>query len=518
MAGPSFYFTLYKKLQVLGHVPAGTNHGAGVGGFNLVNPHAVFGASDTGSLLAASNTPADSPLWAVLNSRAMGNDGFTTVMVNGQPWPTMPVGTGTSPPSWAEFQINAPAPKLVTVLGDWIIGGKIDDVPDQVLSHVPTAVRRPSNGVVPFACNMPGDDGVSPVPADYWATSLVFLVDPGTGNIVTPSHLAGGSEYFLTAIIGNRGTTRGGRYGTSGGVKVESEAHVMVWNTGMSPAVKLPALSNLDVGSTAPLYESYFVPAAGYDVIGFRLPVQTVFDGLVKAVDESEVDLGGLSAEEWVLNHPAHLCARVRVRRADQGWPSLSDPPTIERRIAQKNLAPFAVDLTVEDPDPDIQWHNFLAGDALRLWRWHREWGAIRLTVSTTLRRDQAEIYLAIPTRTFERIDESGIDGFEPHTEDAPFPEAVVLRYRFEENGLPLPRLGDGQFVALSLGIRPRRARIKPGLVGHVSVVQQAVLPRIDPARDCFQNEWQATGGFTVAVHARVSEWRGRRVHVAADE
>jgi hypothetical protein len=515
--GLSFYFTLYKKLQVLGHVPAGSNHGAGVGGFNLNNPHAVFGSSDAGALLAPSNTPADSPLWAVLNSRAMGNDGFTTVLVNGAPWPTMPAGTGTSPASWAEFQINAPAPKLVTVLGDWIVAGKIDDVPDDVLSQVPATMRRPSSGVVPFACNMPGDDGVAPVPSNYWATSLVFLVDPGTGNTVAPSHLAAGTEYFLAAVLGNRGNERGGRYGTSGGVTIESDAHVMVWNTGMSPAVKLPALSNLDAGSSAPVYESYFMPAGGYDVVGFRLPVQTVFDGLVKAVAESEVDLGGLSAAEWVLNHPAHLCARVRVRRVDQGWPSLSDPPTTERRLAQKNLAPFAVDLTVQDPDPDIEWHNFLAGDALRLWRFHRDWGAIRLTVSTTLRRDQADIYLAIPTATFERIDAPAIDGFEPQDVAGPFPDGVVLRYRFEENALPLPRLGEGQFVALSLGIRPRRSRIRPGLAGHVSVVQQAVLPRVEGGRDCFENEWQVTGGFTIAVHATVSEWRGRPVQVAAD-
>ena len=320
MGGASYYFTLYKKLQVMGHVPAGTNHGAGVGGFNLGDPHAVFGSSDAGSLLAASANPADNPLWAVLNSRAMGNDGFTTVVVNGEPWPTMPVGTGMSPASWAEFQINAPAPKLVSVLGEWIAGGKIDDVPDQVLGQVPPTLKRLANGCIPYACNMPGDDGVAPVPSNYWATSLIFLVNPSNGNTVSPSHLSAGEEYFLTAVIGNRGEQRGGRYSVPQGPGIESEAHVMVWNTGMSPAVKLPALSNLDITSSAAKYESYFLPAGGFDVVGFRLPVQKVFDALVAAVGRAGLDrqeLGRLRRLGPGAQHRGRAGARVPTARGD---------------------------------------------------------------------------------------------------------------------------------------------------------------------------------------------------------
>ncbi len=52
----SYYFTLFKKFQVINHVPEGTIHGAGLGGFNLSDPHSVFGNSNTGALLGATNT------------------------------------------------------------------------------------------------------------------------------------------------------------------------------------------------------------------------------------------------------------------------------------------------------------------------------------------------------------------------------------------------------------------------------------------------------------------------------
>ena len=80
----SYYFTLFKKFQVINHVPEGTVHGAGVGGFNLNDPNSVFGSAALGKLLGATTNPADSPLWAVLNSRAMGNRAFTPVTVGGK--------------------------------------------------------------------------------------------------------------------------------------------------------------------------------------------------------------------------------------------------------------------------------------------------------------------------------------------------------------------------------------------------------------------------------------------------
>ena len=67
MANPSYYFTLFKKFQVMNHVPDKGAHGAippatVAGGFDLKDPNSVFGSSNRGSLLGASNNPADSPL------------------------------------------------------------------------------------------------------------------------------------------------------------------------------------------------------------------------------------------------------------------------------------------------------------------------------------------------------------------------------------------------------------------------------------------------------------------------
>ena len=80
----SYYFGLFKKFQVLNHVPSNSVHGAAApaGGFNLKNPHAPFENSNAGTPLTSGDfTPANNPLWAVLNSRAQGNAGFTPVTI-----------------------------------------------------------------------------------------------------------------------------------------------------------------------------------------------------------------------------------------------------------------------------------------------------------------------------------------------------------------------------------------------------------------------------------------------------
>lgn len=356
MPNPSYYFTLFKKFQVINNVPTGTSHGSmtPTGGFDLKNPNSVFGNSNRGPLLGATTNPADSPLWALLNAKATG---ASSVTVGGINWPAMPV---RSPPAWNDFQVSAPAPKLVEVFGNWITAGKVNDVPNGVIGTMPPPISGGLDpGVALFVCSVAGDNGIRPgtVPPDFWNSSLIFLVDPANGNTVTPSELSAYSEYYLTAVIGNRGNTDGGRYLSSPGVKIEAAGWVMVWNTGMSPAVQLPALSNLDVNSTNVIYEVYFLKSRQYEVVGFRLNVQTVFDGLVKAIGESGIDLGGLTPEQWVHAQGAHLCAKVLVRREDESWPSLGDTPFTNRRLAQKNLAPFAIDLAVVDPDPHIIWY-----------------------------------------------------------------------------------------------------------------------------------------------------------------
>ncbi len=499
MAIPSFYFTLFKKFQVLGHVPEGTNHGVGAGGFNLNNPAAVFGASGTGSLLAASNSPADSPLWAVLNSRAMGNAGFSPVFVGGGSWPSMPA---FDTPAWLEFQVNASSPKLVPVFGDWIAAGKINDIPNGVLSQKPPAIVKPRGGGL-FVCNLPGDDGTQPVPSNYWATSLIFLLDPSTGSIVNPPQLAASAEYYLSAIVGNAGAAPAGRFVAGGGLKVECEAWVMVWNTGFSPAVKLPSLGNLDIASKQRVFEVYFLKAGTYEVVGFRLPVQTVFDGLVQAIEDGEADLGGLTATEWIHQKNAHLCAKVMVRKEGDSWPDASDTPLDERRIAQKNIAPFAIDLNVEQPDPNIEWTHFMVGDARRFKGADRRAGTHLLSLEDRARHLELALYIALPRRAFERwVDERRIRGFEPvewHGK-APFPEHIILKCVSPKNVIPVAALGDRRMIGAALGIEYRASRLKRGQSGMLSIVQRTILPVLENARHSYELMPMIVGGVTVEV------------------
>lgn len=518
MSNPSYYFTLFKKFQVLNHVPSSTVHGsaAPTGGFDLKNPNVVFGNSNRGALLGATTTPADSPLWAVLNSRALGNAGYSPVMVGGVSWPTMPPGT---PPAWNDFQVSAPAPKLVDVFGNWIVAGKVNDVPSGVIAAMPPPIGA---GLVPgvklFACSMPGDNGTNPVPADFWATSLIFLVDPSSGNTVTPSTLSA-TEYYLTGVIGNRGVAGGGRYLAL--PVIEAAAWVMVWNTGMSPAVQLPALSNLDLTSTNGVYDVPFLRSGQYDVVGFRLHVQTVFDGLVAAVASSGMNLGGLTPEQWIHGQGAHLCAKVMVRTDAESWPLVGDTPLTNRRLAQKNLAPFPVDLAVAAPDPNIIWKNFVVGDVFRFLRQagrsDEKWGWHRLRIDADLPPGALRLYLAIPKRSFARwFHKDLIKGFKPvgenalHGLKAPFPEHVILMLTGKDNVIEIPPLGE-EFLGMSLGIEYSVKRLKTGSRGAITVVQQTAAPKIDGRKRRYETEHETVGGFTLHLDVHDSRQPPKR-------
>jgi hypothetical protein len=500
MPSPSYYFALYKRFQILGHVPDKLAHGrptAPDGAFDLKDPASVFGASNRGSLLAASTTPADSPLWAVLNGKAMGQ---TWVTVGGVTWPAMPLG---NPLGWSDFQTSAPAPKLVDTFADWIVAGKINDVPVDVLAVVPPPIAGSLDaGVSLFVCSVAGDDGQRPglVPTDYWASSLIYLVDPRTGATVDPPVLAANSTYTVAAVIGNRGDTQGGRMhyplvgNTPPGV-VEAAAWVMVWNTGTSPAVELPALSNLDVTSTNGSYEVFSIAPGNYEVAGFRLDVQTAYDGLVAAIASSGTDLGGLTPEEWVHAEGAHLCVKVLVREQGQSWPLVSDTPFTEPRLAQKNLAPFAVYLSVSSPDPQIVWRNFMMGDVLRALRRNR------LGVRATGQAQEFPLYLAVPTASFKRwFGKRPPDGFEivspAKLRDRgrlPFREQVVLTTRSEAGWLEIAALGK-RHLAMSLGIELPISKLRPGELGEVTLVQESAATA--------KGGWTLVGGCTLRLEA----------------
>ena len=151
------------------------------GGSNLTDPNAangVFGTCNLGNPLTAGDfTPANNPLWAILNARANGVNPFPGVVIPGgaqagSTWPAMP----TTPPTFGafnEFQTSAPV-KLVDVFGTWITNGQVRDIPNNVIASQPPSIPPASRdqGKALFVCSMPGDTGVRPgVPPDFWATS-----------------------------------------------------------------------------------------------------------------------------------------------------------------------------------------------------------------------------------------------------------------------------------------------------------------------------------------------------------
>jgi hypothetical protein len=528
---PSFYFTLFKKLQVVDHAQDGTFHGAAGGGgtgFDLTDPNAAAGvfSASPGVLAPGDPNPADSPLWAVLNSRAVGNAAFSQVTISAGPragsnWPTMPPGT---PLAWTNFQLNPPSHKLVDVLGTWISSGQIKDAPNAVIASKPPApIPGPLDpGMSLFVCSMPGDTGVRPgaVPANYWATSLIFLVDQNTGNTIFPVTLTAGSEYNLVAVIGNRGTTDGGNYNNIPGPGIETSGVVMVWNTVDSPGVELPSLSNLDVTDANPIFEQYFLKSGQYDVVGFRLNVQTVYDGIVAAVTQAvsngTLNLGGLTADEWVHAQPAHLCAKVVIRQQGGAFPNFGETPVNNRAVAQKNLAPFDINVQDDHLVPNIVWKNFIVGQPffLRL----PGAGANRLSIETQLPRDAFQLYLGITEDAYDhffRDNRRGgaIRGFKQLSHEElcqsklghrakPFPYAIVLRWENQENVIEIPAFPEKLYLGMSLGIEYNVKKVRPGEIGEINFVHRCLIPRLLPETKCFEIEETVAGGFTIVVRA----------------
>jgi hypothetical protein len=526
----SYYFTLFKKFQVLNHVPEQSVHGdvgAPTGGFNLNNPSCAFGASNSFTLLGA--TPNTSPLWQILNAAANGQP---TVTIGAYSGPSMPPGASSSyPASWAAFQVNAaPAPPIVTVFGNWITAGKINDIPSGVvnpttgaIANVPVTIPGTlDNGVSLFACSMANDNGARPgaVPSNYWATSLIYLVDPNTGATVTPAQLNHSDEWYLVGVVGNRGNTDAGTYlSNAPDPGVETSAVVMVWNTTFSPGVELPALSNLDVNDTNPVYQSYIMRGGKYDVVGFRLNVQNVFNGIIaaltQAVANNQINLGGLTPTQWVLQSPAHLCAKLLIRPQGGAFPNVGDTPITNAALAQKNLAPFEATITDTDANPtNIIWKTFVSGTPYFL---HLPGGGLsRMRFALRMPDGVAKLLLAIPTVTYERYFRKGpgrLMGFREISAAAlaasvhgakakPFPEAVVFEYVGGEHVIEFPALPEKHFLAMAVGLEYEQHRLKPGPVGEIDLVHMTEMPTVRPGTRTYDIEERVVGGFTLQVRA----------------
>lgn len=510
----SYYFTIFKKLQVFDHVPTKTVHGGSPpqNNFDLNNPDMLFGMSNRGALLNTSS--ADSPIYQVLAARNGGAAPFSDVPVvvggSTQHWVAMPP---SFLPAWTDFQTTPATNKLLDVLQNWIDTSKNNDVPHAVHAAMPPTITSGlGTGGTLFVCSSPTDDGTRPgsVPSDFWATSLIYLTNPTTGITESPATLAASAHYNLVAVVGNRFSAGYGRYLAVGTDPCEAQAWVMVWNAGMGPAVQLPALSNLDPASTNGVHDIYFLRAGEYDLVGFKLDVQTVFDGLVEAVKASGMNLGGLTPEQWLKDQSAgaHLCAKVAVRRANlDSWPAVSDSPLTNPQIGQKNLCAFEMSLTETTTTPNIVWKNFAFGDPLKLlFTGDGRWGQNRLILETEKLSPAVRLFLSVPKETakrfFTRSALKGLKRVEDKRVLGPYPEGVTFELPRERAVIDLNPLKD-EMIALSLGILYDRRKIQHGNFGRITVTQQTFVPEVKNAKEGrYDMAWRTGGGLTLDLNA----------------
>jgi hypothetical protein len=486
------------------------------GGFSLLypsHPHGILktlgGGAPPGlaglTPLAPTNNPTDSPLYNMfVPSFGPPNTIPANVSVGGKMWPVMPA---PEPPMsdtatqfdemWIEFNTGNPPP-LLTAFGNWISNGKKDDSPQSgpltqpgLLNNPPPTFPSASTALL-FVASFAKDDGrrfgdgeaqgvtLDHVPANFWATSQIFLYDE-TGIYQTPSFLNAGAEYYVSALIGNSSAT-----GIAGrAVFKTNPMHVLCdaqcFNTFLSPGVPLPSLGNFDPADGNPIYDQFIMRSKSYEVAAFRFDVSKVFAALAAALQG--VNLGGMTPAEWLK--AGHPCVKVRVTSGEQPnfFPpmgnvplTLESNPRYDRHIAQRNLAPFNMALmAIKKPI----WTNFIVAQAAQgsngLMLQHPGWPD-----------DAVRFHLAIPRAPFDRyIAPAGHRGFELVREGLPkpFPDAVILRQTTpgarlvvadHDPGDARHRHGRERFFGMALGIEADPARLHGHRLGDIEMVHSA--------------------------------------------
>jgi hypothetical protein len=343
-----------------------------------------------------------------------------------------------------------------------------------------------------FVASFAGDDGrrtgdgeapgvpLNHVPANFWATSQIFLVDD-QGHIPPLGPLKAGEEFYVSAIVGNSCATQPAGRAFFSGNPMTVICDAQCFNTFMSPAVPLPSFGNLDPMDTNPVYDQFALPPLSYDVVAFRFNVSAVFSALAAALQG--INLGGAQPADWLK--AGHPCVKVLVLSGEQ--PNFFPPmgnvpltiesnPRLDRHIAQHNLAPFDVGLMAHAKP---LWTNFILAQAGR--------GANGLTIGHPgWPADLARFYFAIPRAPFERYMAKGWQGgFELVREGVtkPFPDAVILRQlqlgaRLEiADHDPDPgrdRRSPDRFFGMALGIEADPRRLGDQRPGDVDVVHAA--------------------------------------------
>jgi hypothetical protein len=510
----SFNYAIFKRLQAAfcsGWGASGGGHldlNNPMGGFSLLSPNDPHGLKGTlgndapaGLVglapLAATNTPADSPIYQMLsNSLGMPGTVPANVQVGAKMWPTMPppeAGT-QSDPLWLEFNNGAPPP-LVTAFANWISNGKPDDSPQDAPlgqpglfnSPPPTFPNAPT--ALLFVASFAGDDGrrtgdgeaqgvpLDHVPLNFWATSQIFLVND-QGKIPPPAPLKPGDEWYVSAIVGNSCATEPAGRTIFSSLPMIVICDAQCFNTFMSPAVPLPSFGNLDPTDINPNYEQFVIPALSYDVVAFRFNVSNVFSALAASLQG--INLGGTLPADWLK--AGHPCVKVLVTSGEQPnyFPPMGSVPlTIEssprydRHIAQHNLQPF--DSTLMALAKPL-WTNFILAQAGQ--------GLNGLTIRYLgWPTDLARFYFAIPSDPFERfVVEGGHGGFEIVRDGVPkpFPDAVILRQMVPGSRLEIAdhdaghlrdRHGPDRFFGMALGIEADAPSLRGHPLGDVEVV-----------------------------------------------
>jgi hypothetical protein len=516
----SFYYGLFKKFRSLGHAAEGTFHGTvpgGSSGVDLSDPNLLLSGSHNGVPLIdpVGTSPSQSPLWLVLNARAAGSGAFSFGGQTWQPMPHVSLG-GAAAAAWADFG----GMPLVSAFGNWIMAGKHNDFPAFITLPNGGSVPAPldAGASTPFTCSYASDDGTTgAVPANFWATSLIYLTD-GNGLNVTPTTLHSGLEFLVAAVIGNRGDTAVGRYATNPTTMQTPELQAQAWaltfgTGGASPGVQLPSLSNTDPTSVAGMYDVYSLKGGKYEIVGFRFNVTDVFNGIVQAIKDA-VTAGTFTVpapftpETWVETAPSHVCLRVAVGKGG-AWPAYDASPQTERRIAQKNLVVFDADLGPTGGPNILHVKTFTMGGPLKellahLQPFDEELGTNVLEVVTDADPQTTKIFLAVPTPTFERwFKHNQARGFtllrENHcgTYKVPFLDHVLLMLDNKENEIHIPYLG-AHVLPLALGVQYDKQHQRAGGKAEVSVVHRAKIPVFGKKRCCYEIETVTIGGFTL--------------------
>ena len=517
----SFTYAIFKRFQgafVAGWGTTDSGHFSDanpLGGFCLLYPHhphgimKTLGAGAPAGLagltpLGASTVPTDSPLYNMLApSFKPPNMVPADIAFAGNTWPVMPP---PEPPGqalatqfnqlWLDFNAGNPPP-LLTAFGTWIGNGKVNDSPQNGPLAQPGLLNNPpptfpgAGTALLFVASFAKDDGrrfgdgeaqgvpLDHVPADFWATSQIFLYDE-TGIQQTPSFLNAGTEYYVSALIGNACATQpaGRAIFASNPMTVLCDAQC--FNTFMSPGVPLPSLGNYDPADVNPTFEQYIMPKKSYDVAGFRFDVSKVFSALAAALQG--MNLGGATPAEWLK--AGHPCVKVRVMSGEQPnfFPpmgnvplSLESNPRYDRHIAQRNLAPFNMALmAIKKPI----WINFILAQAGQgsngLLLQHHGWPV-----------DDVRFYLAIPRAPYERyVAPAGHRGFEVVREGIPkpFPDAVILRQAAPGARLVVAdhdpgtarRHGPDRFFGMALGVEADPARLRGHRLGDIQLAHTA--------------------------------------------